>query len=788
MAVLEVRRPGRDKSTVRVSRRKPVAVGSHEASDVQVDGVEALYCRIAWNGEAYEAVAAGEEDLSINGQPTRQRVLADGDKLRCGEVVLKMHRGSRSSSTPKADSRKRRESGEASDSAPADDGPSVAAAAFEEGDAEQADAFVAAGGPSMPPLRRSVDEADAAIPPPRGEELPGLDGVGADGDEPDPVREVLHDPLKDRVRRKMRASARRPGQHDTLRSPLLYAMAAGVVLLVVATLVLSLFIRGQSIEQQFADAKATAEAGRYAEADSQLTEFIADHGGHAMAEPARRLRALTRIDRQIRGASPDWSEGLSALDSTVASFRDDEDFATLYPDLAERGGLIALGAATDAGRRRDERLLTLSERGEATLTKYSPDAVPPRALLDKIAAARRESRETMIRMDVRDEFLGRMKEADAGDRPLAVIDAYRGMVQADAKLASDKETRNLNEAARAALVKAARATEFEPANAPVDAADDWTVRTIAVVDRPAGDAPRDDVIAAVWADETLFGVDRASGDPVWSRPLPGSFPPVAVEVPDRGRLSFDARGGVLTLVSDESGEPLRTLALGPDARPLRPTVEGATAFVPVGTTLLRVSLTDMRVTAAMRFGQSLLAEPAYVRSEPPSVLVLGDEQMAYLLDAATLELRDTLVQGHDRGSVIAPPLAAAEFAVLAVNAADAGATLTLLSVVDGRLAVADRLSLSGPVVDPPVIRGRDLYVATADESVAVVAVRDEDGGRLAAGPGFSAGEVADDGTPPTGRSSPSTAPTARGRRRCAASVTEGTGTKRPSSWPQCGSP
>ena len=725
MAVLEVRRPGQDAASVRVTRRKPVVVGSHDGSDVLVEDAEPIHCRIAWNGEAYEAVAAGDRELSVNGQPTRQQVLTDGDKLRCEDVVLKMHRGSKSGGKSV---KKRAER----------DAAKVEGLCGEEPDDEPAAAAVAAAAFDDPLVDDESfgSQKAATLPPPR--ESPVEAAADGPADDAGPAREVERDPVQQSIRAKMRGRARRPGQHDALRSPLLYAMAAGVVLLVVTTLVLSLFIRGQSIEETYKAAVAERDAGRFADAEASLAAFVTRHAGHPLAGEARRSLSLTKVDRLVRGASPDWAEGLARLDSTVAEFRDDEDFAALHPEIAERAGLVALGAAADAGRKRDPQLITLSERAERTLGKFSPEAVPPRALLEKVVAARDESRRTMIRLDLRDEFLGRMTDADGAERPLRVIDAFRSMVAADGELALDKETRKLYDAAVASMVAAAKPAEFEPAEVVEPADGGWTVRTIAVVERPVGDAAGEGRMAGVWADETLTAVDRLSGDPMWSRPLAGSFEPVEVEVPDRGRLAFDGRAGALRLLSDADGAVVRSLGLNGPV-PARPTVEGATAFVPQGRRLLRVSLTDLRVTAAAEFGQSILARPAYVRSDPPAVIALGHEQIAYLLDAATLEVRDTLVLGHAVGSVIAPPLATAEFAVLPVNEAGAGAELTLLSVRDGKLAVADTLRLPGPVVDPPVIRGRDLYVATAGEAVSVIAVRDEDGGRLAGGPNFSAG-------------------------------------------------
>ena len=690
MAVLEVRRPDQSPETVRVTRRKPITIGSHPNSSVPVEEADAMHCRIAWNGEGYEVVAAGEEDIDLNGQPTRQSLLDDGDKIRVSDVVIKMHRGNKTKAAVE----------------------DILDDEIEEPPEEKT--------PPAPPSGAAISAGDVVED--------SAEEAKPDAPERDPVRMSV----RDRIR------SRRPGQNSPLQSPLIYAMAAGVVALMVAFLALSLFIRGKAIAAEFDTAKAAYAAEKYGEAEEKLSQFVLNHPGHPLAGEAKELLAFTKLDRLVKGASPDYPKGLQELESLVAGFRDGEGFEEMKPLIAERAGIIAKGAATAAGGERDEGLINLSRRAEKALVEYS--AVPPKGLLDEIEAARHESRATMVRLDLRDNFLGRMTASEKNGRPLEVIDQYLDMVTAEPLLQKDRETTALNETALESVLTRVAPAEFEAAAAEGAAAGDWAVRTIAVVERPAGEGQGDGVAVTVWADDTLFASDRQSGDPLWMRPLPGSFEPVRVDVPSRGRLAFDSQTRSLLLISDEDGSTAASLGVGGmDRTPGRPTVVDGTAFVPFGDRLLRLNLAEMRVTASTGFAQDVLPSPAYVRGEPPAVLVLGDEQMAYLLDATTLELRDSLVLGHDRGTVIAPPLAAAEFSIVVTNDAARSSTMHLLADRGGRLAVADTAKIEGTVVEPPVLRGKNLYVPTSGEIVAVMAVREDDGGRLAGGPKFSPG-------------------------------------------------
>lgn len=739
MARLEVSWPDGRSEYVKITHRKPVSIGSHSVSDVVVEDadVAALACRIAWNGDDYEAVAAADADIVVNEKAIRRKSLKDGDELSIGALIIRLERGSEKRFQRRALENDSRDGPLADD----DSGNADAQAADHEGAA---------------PQRNTPARDDKASDNERE-----ANGKFAEIDERayDEIaeEEILDRETKSRIRSRLNARSQRPGQQDATRSPLVYGLAGGVVVLIVATIALTLFIRGQSIEQQFQGAVASVEASRYSEAAQKLTRFIASHPVHPLADRAQRLLAITEVDKQIRGASPDWPAGYSGLNSVINEFRDDEDFSTLHGDIAERAGLIALGAGTDAGRKRDRNLVGLSELAEAMLAKYSPDAIPPETLLVRIVNARNDSRDRLVQLDVLDEFLSRMTHASESKKHLEVLTIGRQVREADAKLGDDNSVRQFIATAIESLrdqvqtISSGEFLEIKSREAR-EATQQWSLSPIAVVDRAVGEAKPSGTPVFVWTADTYFAVDAASGDPIWWQTWPDSFAPAAIEIPRRAVAAFDRNQNALVIADRDAGEVVRSITLPDvDVTPLGPTIAGGVAFVPHGQLMLRVDLDAGEVTGAIDIGQPTLAKPTIVRTRSglEALLVVGSRETAYLVDAKSMKLIEMFVVGHQYGAIAAEPIAAAEFVIMAVNRPTRDdCRLLLLSlneddVSQPTLGIVDEVTVPGLVLDVPVLRGRDLFVASSTETVAVYTVSDENGGELTPGPAFTAGRRED---------------------------------------------
>ncbi len=76
---------------IELSKQQPISVGSHASNDLQIenDGVAAMQCRISWNKNYYEAVAATSDGIEINGIISGRSQLQDGDLIRIGEADIR---------------------------------------------------------------------------------------------------------------------------------------------------------------------------------------------------------------------------------------------------------------------------------------------------------------------------------------------------------------------------------------------------------------------------------------------------------------------------------------------------------------------------------------------------------------------------------------------------------------------------------------------------------------------------------------------------------------------------
>ena len=95
MALLEIIHLTGDVERRDLYKRQPMTIGSHPSNDLRIDekGVDIQHCRISWNKDDWEAVAAGTAPIDLNGTPVQRAVLKTGDTLRFGTVDVRFHGG-----------------------------------------------------------------------------------------------------------------------------------------------------------------------------------------------------------------------------------------------------------------------------------------------------------------------------------------------------------------------------------------------------------------------------------------------------------------------------------------------------------------------------------------------------------------------------------------------------------------------------------------------------------------------------------------------------------------------
>lgn len=92
----------------KLSRKEPLSIGKHASNDIIVnsEGVATLHCRISWNKNQFEVVAAGPDGLDVNGTQVRHAVLDEGAILRVGDADISIENGDSPKEKPPIDGSK----------------------------------------------------------------------------------------------------------------------------------------------------------------------------------------------------------------------------------------------------------------------------------------------------------------------------------------------------------------------------------------------------------------------------------------------------------------------------------------------------------------------------------------------------------------------------------------------------------------------------------------------------------------------------------------------------------
>ncbi|MFG0333470.1 MAG: PQQ-binding-like beta-propeller repeat protein, partial [Maioricimonas sp. JB049] len=232
----------------------------------------------------------------------------------------------------------------------------------------------------------------------------------------------------------------------------------------------------------------------------------------------------------------------------------------------------------------------------------------------------------------------------------------------------------------------------------------------------------------VIAKDNCVGVDTVTGAPVWRRLIGPATPFFPVREPTLPSLiCFDTRSNALIRLEQASGDvvwraPLDGVAAG------SPLILAGQIYVATrGGSVYAVDLDNGAILSRLTFAQPV-SGPVSI-GDGDFVVVAGDREVVYTLGLRPLECVAVSLVGHAPGSVEAPLLAMGPFALLPEKLASEQTRLHLLRAdpETGALTIAAREQLPGWVVDPPVIRGRNLFVPSTGERVTAFTVTDAAG-------------------------------------------------------------
>jgi outer membrane protein assembly factor BamB len=528
---------------------------------------------------------------------------------------------------------------------------------------------------------------------------------------------------------RLAAGKKRPGEEEVLKSPFVLTLAAGVAILIVSAGAFWFIIGRDTVTKQMTAVDDAISEQRYNQAIKMLDEFLLNHGRDSYTEVATLKLAKTRIDEQIAGSVPDWEKGLAMLNLYIDNCRDFASYAEQYPMLAETAEKISLGALETAGKRKDRKLLDISEEAEPKIDQFSDQENLPVEVHAKIKLAREQAINAIRKYETTEDTYKEIENYLEAKRPIdalksrrVLIDRYPDLIK-DGKLAQKLEDTLESERGLVTTETIDRAASTEDRELPVP-----QPLTLALHTRARTEDVSEGRTVFVVAQGCCSGVDTVTGDPVWRRPigLDTPFFPIVVDTTVPGLVMFDTVHQELILVNRLTGDFVWRQPLGePVSGPILE--HDGQLYVPtLGNHLYKIDLQSGLATTRLTFSQPVYSPPVLTRDEE-HLIVSGNEAVSYTLTTRPLECRRVSFTKQKPGSMNVPMLSMGELVLMAENDQSGQALLRVLDASDSETDLPEVASvrLGSHVRDTPVLRGNRLYVPAVGEQLNVFTVSDE---------------------------------------------------------------
>ena len=730
-----------------LTKTEPLSIGSHPASDIRVDeqGVSVLHCRVSWNGSSYEVVAAGSQGVEVNGKMVHHSSLQLGDVLRIGSVDIALFE----SEPPPAPQR--------------DD--EIALKPITESEIEipvravEMARLVSGPGKPSPPQTPAKEAQPPEDPQPwEDPEHSALlelddeleDDLLEDADEQEMLRPGRGPgkgrrglwpnewPFLARLVRRLRGEPVRPGEQDVLRSPFVLGLGGGSLALLLAALSVWFIIGRETAQRQYDAALGAFGAGNYRKAEQIFDKFLKQHPRHRYSELAHYGLGKARIGRELSGAAPHWSRGLEEVQRFIEKHRDRPNYGkqkSMLRDFAEQiatgsaqsASAGAAGANTKVSSLQD--LLVISEQASRLLDRLSPPEDPPVQLQRQIADLIWRANKAIEKKDVFEHSLTDIKQAVEEKKPMQALEARRLLLARYVEFAGELKLARL---LKATLNAERELVVRDELNRPAvsDSREPATPRplslTFHVRSRTDENSAGRTVIAV--ARDCCYGIDTVTGDPSWRRVigLDTPFFPMSVETSVEGLLLFDTNHRELILIDRLDGhlvwrEPLGEEVSGP------PLIHEGQIYLPtLSKHLYQIVLETGHITARMTFSQPILTPPVLL-ANGTRMIVAGHQSMLYTLSLRPLSCESVSFSDHQPGTIQAPLLAMGSLLLITQNDRRDNSRLRVFELrgEQQRLQEVAAARVDGHIHDRPVIRGRQLFVASSPERITAFSVSDE---------------------------------------------------------------
>jgi len=743
MPVIKIAFESGETQTRELIKTAPISIGRHATNDVRIDrdGVAVMHCRISWNKTGYEVVAATHDGIEVNGTLVRNQLLAHGDVVQIGGVLLTYEEVDEA-----------RAHGGTSDARGAGDLYELKPISEDEIPVQFAHSSWRPRKVQPPPLPPTV-KAETAPSPPKSAKSSKRTATPASAaaaaTEEAPLAEPLEEPLDEDYFEEIepaasasrprgekpagqrlwsRGTPRRPGEQDVLRSPLVLGLGGGALALLLAAFTLYFIIGRETSSRRYEQALASLEQRNYSQAIREFEAFLAEYPRHDYAPAAQKALGFARVELPLSSTPPAWERALEALQTFVRQNRDQPDYSEFRPRVLRLAGRIATGAAESAAARKNKPLLATAVEARRVLEiqRANPEDAEDTLKTADAAIARAEA--VLHREDELAAGLTAIDAALSARQPFEALKERRRLLHRypdAASLASLNERLTRILAVEQELIRLETPERKEAITAEADGLP--APLTLIRRTRARSDGRSEGTNVFVIAGDCCYGVDTVLGEPRWRRVIgSGSkFPPTPVQTDKLALLLFDSRRDELILVRQSDGGLLWRQPLA--GRPLgTPLLHDGQAFI--ATTaghLHQIDLQSGVLHARIELSQPLAGPPVLI-GDGQHMAIAGHQEVIYTLTHRPLACIGVSHTGHAAGSVVAPLLKMGGFILLAENDRETSCRLSLWDAASdpAHLAFVTSQRVSGHVLDRPVLRGKQLYVPSTVERISAYTIAD----------------------------------------------------------------
>lgn len=700
MATLEVH-DGRGRvEFVTISRAHPALFGSDPKCDIVLNDPAVLpfHGRLRWKNDKFKAEAFPEaKALDINGQKMVAAGFRQGDEIAVGRFRIFL--------VSDADG-------------PADLEPTRIQARPEAADAGFAPPSTAGTLPGRAARTGGAATATASAPAP-------VATTATKGPKVSWLRRTF---------RKLNAGGRPPGQEDLTRSPVILGLAVALgSLALVAYALWGVYTKNRA-DRQLAIAEALFEERNNRDAIAAFDTFLATNPRDPRAGRARVLRELSDVRQFTASGGVNYAAAIENAKEMIRNVGEEPYFRERRMDLAAEIMKAAAGFADLARANADAKTLAEARAALELHGKVADAAHKTIADREKIGDKMAAAEAAVTKAQARRDALAAMTSAVAAGKPDEVYATRDGLVARYPDLADDKK---VVEALTGANDLIRQAVTFDPSGRPAETAPqaDPLGPPVSLVLRqvPPGGTPApaadDGPIAYAVVQGYLYGVDGATGAPLWHSPigLTCPFAPLPVSGAKPSALVFDARHDELVRVDGRTGKLMWRQSLGePVASP--PLVLGnqVVQVIPSGKLLL-LDLQTGAVKGTLVVGRPLSGTPATDEAGQFFYLT-GDRDNLFVVSRDPLECVSVAYLGHPAGSIRCAPARLANFLIVPVNSDLLAGRWAVFVLEDQgeRLRFAQSVDVPGWTWQTPQSQGTVVWSLTDRNAVSAFAVGPED--------------------------------------------------------------